>query len=362
MTSNIIFIAALPEPTTGQSISNKYLLEKITKKCSVTVINTSPKSIHKSFKYHINRINSIIKAVVEISKNRSGGAIYTVYESGAGVIYNYIIVIAARIFKYNIYMHHHTSQHTKSKIFRFEFISKIAKNMTNIFLSREMKQDFDNNYGDNFRSFVVQNHSMISIKNNTVKKFQPEKISIGFISNITIEKGALRSLDCLRHLLANGINATLIMAGPVTNLETKALLLKAKEELGGNLKILGPIHGPEKQSFFDEIDLLIFPSSYKYEAQPLVVLEAMAAGIPVIVSKYGYISEIAPDSSFVCEYLDKFSDFVTIKIKKYISDENIYSADSVKCLNNFIIAKNESEAETTKLISDIIYYGSHDRK
>jgi glycosyltransferase involved in cell wall biosynthesis len=353
MNNKIIFIATLPEPTTGQSISNKFILDKISAECKVTVINTSPKSIKKSFSYHLNRIKSTTKAILELSKNPRQSTVYTVYESGIGIIYNYAIVSMARIFNHKIYIHHHTSQHTKSKLTRFNVLLHIAKNSTHILLSNGMRQDFEKNYKGKFNSIVVQNHSMISIKNSSAVRFENNNINIGFISNLTLEKGALRSIECLRHLISNGINASLLMAGPTVNEETNAHLLKAKKELGENLKILGSINGTEKQKFFDGIDLLIFPSSYKYEAQPLVVLEAMAAGIPVIVSNYGYISELAPDPSFVCHDLAEFNSFVLGKINSYLSNKIIYQEDAKKCLAHFIATKKISEAETSNLVSNM---------
>lgn len=353
MKNNIIFAAALPEPTTGQSASNKFILDKIINKCAVTVIDTSPKSNKKSIKYHLIRLFATINVVSSLSKSPKGSTLYTVYESGIGVIYNYIIVIAARIFNHNIYIHHHTSQHTKAKLLRFSILSVIAKNLTNIALSEEMQRDLKNNYGSKYKSIVIKNHSIISIKNNAASKFHEKNIKIGFISNITIEKGALRSIDCVRNLINHGIKATLIMAGPIINEGTKDFLLKAKKDLGSNLILLGKIAGKEKQDFFDSIDLLIFPTSYKYEAQPLVVLEAMAAGIPIIVSDYGYISEVTPDSSFVCKDIAMFSDFVKQKIEKYIANRSSYEIDRNKCIDHFFATKNISDSEVEKFITEI---------
>ena len=46
---------------------------------------------------------------------------------------------------------------------------------------------------------------------------------------------------------------------------------------------------------FDTSDLFVFPSAYTNEAQPLVVLEAMAAGVPVITSNIATLPEFVRD-------------------------------------------------------------------
>ena len=54
----------------------------------------------------------------------------------------------------------------------------------------------------------------------------------------------------------------------------------------------------EKEEFFISTDIFVFPSWYKYEGFPLVILEAMSASIPVISSKgTGAIPDIISDGS-----------------------------------------------------------------
>ncbi len=48
------------------------------------------------------------------------------------------------------------------------------------------------------------------------------------------------------------------------------------------------------ESFYDQIDLLAIPS--RYEGVPLVLLEALARGIPVIASATDGMEEILPKS------------------------------------------------------------------
>lgn len=59
------------------------------------------------------------------------------------------------------------------------------------------------------------------------------------------------------------------------------------------VEIPGPKIGSEKQSYLDEADIFCLPS-YD-EGLPMSMLEAMAAGVPVIVTRVGAIPEVVSD-------------------------------------------------------------------
>ncbi len=60
------------------------------------------------------------------------------------------------------------------------------------------------------------------------------------------------------------------------------------------LQYVGPQYGEEKVQFLDSIDVLVFPSRYVNEAEPLTVHEAMARAVPVLALDRGCIQEIVP--------------------------------------------------------------------
>ena len=47
----------------------------------------------------------------------------------------------------------------------------------------------------------------------------------------------------------------------------------------------GPVYDRRKESFYDSIDVLVFPSRYANEAEPVVVIEALGAGAPVAAAR-----------------------------------------------------------------------------
>jgi glycosyltransferase involved in cell wall biosynthesis len=58
------------------------------------------------------------------------------------------------------------------------------------------------------------------------------------------------------------------------------------------VKFLGPKWGDEKTQVLLEADIFAFPTWYPLEGQPAVVLEAMAAGLPIITTRHATIPDM----------------------------------------------------------------------
>lgn len=345
---NNFFIAALPEPINGQSTANKKIYEELSKKQSIRLIDTSPRISQKNFKYHANRIFSHAIALKNIFFSSKIDKIYTVYESGLGANYNKIIFFAAALKGGNIILHHHTSEHTVKKSEKFASLIK-NKKILHVFLSRAMKEDFTLNYGEN-NSIILNNASLIAGSKNSPRKIKGTTITIGYISNITIEKGSKNILALIEELIKEGINFKFIVAGPILDTGSQDIIKKCQFICKEKFSYIGKVSGESKNNFFSSIDVLVFPSEYKYEAQPLVILEAISMGIPVFTSKIGYTWEIVPSEKFFCEKIDDFCSLVISNVKKYNENNSAYLLDSERSIEFFCNLLNESKTQLDDLV------------
>lgn len=64
----------------------------------------------------------------------------------------------------------------------------------------------------------------------------------------------------------------------------------AREGLSDAVSFTGPVAGEEKSALFRSADLFVFPG-VQQEGQPLVVIEAMAAGLPILFTDRGCLRE-----------------------------------------------------------------------
>ena len=101
------------------------------------------------------------------------------------------------------------------------------------------------------------------------------------------QKAHALALDAMATVLATHPRATLLMAGDGSLLTTVARAI-GQRRLGGSVRLLG--RSDDVGTLLAMADLLIVPSHF--EGLPLVVLEAFAAGLPVVATAAPGVAEV----------------------------------------------------------------------
>lgn len=121
-----------------------------------------------------------------------------------------------------------------------------------------------------------------------------------FLSNLREGKGHDALLGALAQLGSQASGWELRLVGECDG-ETR----RRVEELAGTLDpgvtvtLTGPRTGAEKAGELAAADLFAFPTTYRNEGQPLVVLEAMAAGLPIVATRHRGIPDTVGDEQAV---------------------------------------------------------------
>jgi glycosyltransferase involved in cell wall biosynthesis len=135
---------------------------------------------------------------------------------------------------------------------------------------------------------------------NTVPDRQPiatvrseSKRTVLFMSNLLEEKGGLTFANVAVELASSFPQIDFRIAGAHGDLrhveDIREVISRAG--MGNRIFLLGPV-GDEKWALFERSKVLVFPSSYVYEAQPLTILEAMSYGVPTIAFDVGGIRDL----------------------------------------------------------------------
>lgn len=180
----------------------------------------------------------------------------------------------------------------KSNILRFLF--KLAFNKLNLFIA------INNVAYKNVLSFYPNYRKIVTIYNGVPPVFSENKsknlngtIKLGRISRLTKEKNIELAIDCVKKIK----DSTLIISGDG---EYRQFLEQYAS--GYNVHFTGHT---SPQSFFSNIDIMLLTtaSDSDNDATPLVIAEAMSAGIPVVSTRVGGVPEMISDGvdGFLCD-------------------------------------------------------------
>ncbi len=121
-------------------------------------------------------------------------------------------------------------------------------------------------------------------------------IVIGYIGMLYGPKGVLELLDAAAIVLQRTLRVRFEFAGDFYSEEDRTAILArvAQHKLQDSVEFVGRVTGEAKRGFFARMDVLVFPG-YQVEGMPLVILEAMAARLPVIATPVGAVPDILSD-------------------------------------------------------------------
>ena len=146
-----------------------------------------------------------------------------------------------------------------------------------------------------------------------------------FLSNLLINKGVFVLLDALRILKEKGYLFNCQYVGGETA-EINAVQFSEevdKRDLNDRVAYVGRKVGEEKNAFFQQADVFVFPTYYYNECFPLVILEAMEYKLPAISTNEGGIPDMVKDgeNGLICEKQNPYS--LADCIAKLLDDEEL---------------------------------------
>ena len=157
---------------------------------------------------------------------------------------------------------------------------------------------------------------IIEISNGAFLRFEKAGIrpreavkNIGFLSNISASKGIYEFLDVLEDLTALDPSVVGVIAGPFADELTRASVLPRIAN-NPSINYVGPVYGLEKAEFYRGLDVLLFPTKYRDEAEPVTLLEAMTFGVMPIAWDRGCIRDLLKHCS-AKSVIHREADFVS---------------------------------------------------
>lgn len=333
----ILIIGTIPPPIHGSNLYMKNFINELSR----TTINyyhldiSDHRDINNLGKIDFTNIYLGIKSLIDTYLAIKMYKPTVIYCNHASTLIPFIrdglIILTAKKLsrvgeKIKIFSHLHSGLHfrhnmyNKGSIITKKLIEYVLKNVdVALVLGNKLKSNYTNILQDVRVAPVGTDFMMVG---NCRQK--NERINICYLGNLYKSKG----VELLFNSAINVVNNNKVVfnfAGSWVEKENemnKYINKKIGSEFYKNIRFLGKINDQEKHEFYSKCDIFVFPTYYKLEAMPQVLIEAMAAGCAIISTKdIGVIDEMIEHgySGLLIKPLDQ--DELTKCIIKLINDK-----------------------------------------
>ncbi|RJQ17503.1 MAG: glycosyltransferase [Nitrospiraceae bacterium] len=303
---SILCIVPLPPPVTGAALASETVINFLKHHHDVTVVPYQRGNL-VSGKFSLNQlIKSIIIGIKLKFIRKKYDSVYLVNSSSLWGNKRdiFFLLMMGKDLRRKTVLHRHGANFAKyinEASFPVRFLNKkMLGEVKNAIVLGETLSDIFDGYIQKDKIKIVNNFysSALLIPDGRFKaKYNDiNKVSILFLSNLIKEKGYKLLLDVFLSLPNDIANrAEIHFAGEIFSAKEKACFL---DRLRGRTNIFyhGPVTGKKKQELLWDAHIFCLPTVYKFEGQPIALLESYVSGCIALITQNGGIKDIFVDS------------------------------------------------------------------
>lgn len=278
----------LPPPVHGAARVTALVAEELRSRGARLELNDSNDAVDAP-----RRAWRLLRGLLRLLVARRG----SVYVGGAGgelLHYQALVVAIARRRGLRVVFHHHNSSYLDEPQPAMERLVRWGgPGVRHVVLGDVMAERLRRTYPGATDVVVCSNAALLAAAGPPSPARERDRPVLGHLSNLTLDKGLREVVDTALRAQASGIACTLVLAGPCVDDAARAVVADARERLGDALVVTGPLDQAGVERFYADVDLFLFPSRYRNEAEPLVVLDALRHGVEAVVLDVGCLSELA---------------------------------------------------------------------
>ncbi len=303
MKKTILFFGKLPPPYIGPSFATELILKSELK--NIFRLIHFDISHHSSIKQlgSINLTNIIFPfllsyRLIKVLRTEKPDIVYIPSQQSAlPFIRDSLFIFIVKCFKNKIVCHLRGGYFIKWYN-ETNFVMKLIIRVVQKFIDVQIV------LGDNLKYMYepfMAKEKIFSIPNggnfnyNGLRKREDEKVNILFLGNFIKAKGIIDFLKASINLGDYNENINIEIVGSHVDCRDEINdLIKNNKNL--SIKNYGVLSGREKKIILANADIFVFPTYYRNEGHPWVIIEAMAAGLPIISTDTGAIIESVIDN------------------------------------------------------------------
>lgn len=310
----LLFIGPLPEPTTGQSLACKVLLDGLRHNYEIDVVDLRKEQFQQGVN-SLGRVREVTDAVAAVRKRqRHADVIYlTISESIAGNLKDIAFYIACGHRLDRLVVHLHGGAGMQVLLGgKLPFLAALnryfLRRMGGVIVLGARLANMYQSFLPPARIAEVANFApddlFVDDAQIDANFTDTGPLRLLFLSNLLPGKGHDDLLDALGMLSPEDRSAlTVDFAGGFEDEQAKTDFLARAATYPNTVMYRGIVGGAAKRDLLRRAHLFCLPTYYPYEGQPISILEAYAAGTAVLTTDHSGIFDVfSPEvNGFVVE-------------------------------------------------------------
>jgi glycosyltransferase involved in cell wall biosynthesis len=296
----LIVIGPLPPPYHGVAVSTSLVLKNALLQSEFEIQHldtTDSRPIGTLGKWDTTNMRLALRSVHRLFKGLRGtsGVVYLPLSENTGGFFRdslFITVAAARGWKTAVHIRNSMFRDfygSRSAIFRAWIRFTLRRVTAFAVLGESIRPVFRGLVPDELLTVVPNGTPDIALTSSP-----PNPRRVLYLSNLLRKKGVDRALEAALLVLEKQPDAEFIFAGDWEDQMLEEQLRARATRWNGQITFLPAVSGREKQELLASAWVLVFPVVWG-EGHPRVVLEALAAGVPVVSTNRATIAETVGD-------------------------------------------------------------------
>jgi glycosyltransferase involved in cell wall biosynthesis len=306
---SLIVVGATPPPPHGVSVFNQLLLSTLRSRgfLAAHLDISDRRSLANIGRLDLQNVRlgaQHASTLVRLMRRHPGACVYLpIAQEPWGFVRDAVFTVLAAVRNRRIYLHFHGGEFNRfyaqsNPLLRFAIRRTLASAFQVWVLTPSRRSSFDGLVPTQ-RIRVLEN----AVTDPATEEHSPPiarpsgegAFRILYLSNTMPSKGPFVLLSAIERIGSTARNIHLRIVGSGDPRSTRGLRERVlKLTCTASVELVGPVFGAQKLEQYKWADVFVFPS-YAPEGQPLVLLEAMACGLPIVATRKGCIPETARD-------------------------------------------------------------------
>lgn len=333
--SSILLVGQTPPPYHGQAIAMQQLFDQRWEGIKVRSLRMAySHSESEVGRFRIRKIFHLISLIIKswfiLIKDRPCCLYYPpASPNRIPVIRDVLFLLLVRPLAKDTIFHYHAGglpEYVKSLNFPLRFLSRLAFSNATLGIEISESQMHKDIFFPVKRRICISNGLDVPAGEQKPNEQENDKKRILFIAGLRSSKGVMDIIETAEKLRELGADFVFDVAGAWQEEETRRDFETELSSLNLNDHVIlhGRVTGEEKWELYRQAYVFFFPSFYESENFPLVLIEAMAFGLPIVATNWRGIPELVvkDKTGKLCDVgsCDQFSS----ALNELLNNENLH--------------------------------------